>query len=113
MAQYNSNLKAFKFQMGSITDLLNFRSNDLFQEETVNWGCEGNAAHLQTEKKEGKTLKYYEVRDTDGKTTRSYCEYDSRQALEDAIQMRRSSLKRAIEIYMEEARENIFIVLMT
>lgn len=88
--------------MGSITDLLNFRANDLFQEETVNWGCEGNAAHLQTEEKEGKTLKYYEVTDTDGKTTRYYCKYDSRQALEDAIQMRRRSLKRAIEIYMEE-----------
>lgn len=105
--------KAFRFQMGSITDLLNFRANDLFQEETVNWGCEGNAAHLQTEEKEGKTLKYYEVTDTDGKTTRYYCKYDSRQALEDAIQMRRRSLKRAIEIYMEEVWENSFSLLFS
>ena len=105
--------KAFRFQMGSITDLLNFRANDMFQEETVNWGCEGNAPHLKTEEKEGKTLKYYEVTGTDGKTTRYYCEYDSRQALEDAIQMRRRSLKRAIEIYMEEVRENSFSLFLT
>lgn len=106
--------KAFRFQMGSITDLLNFRANDLFQKETVNWGCEGNVVHLQTEEKDGKTLKYYEVIDTaDGRTKRYYCEYDSRQALEDAIQMRRRSLKRAIEIYMEEVRGNSFSLLLT
>ena len=105
--------KAFRFQMGSITDLLNFRANDLFQEDTVNWGCEGNAAHLRTEKKDGKTLKYYEVIGTDGRTARYYCEYDSRQALEDAIQMRRTSLKRAIEIYMEEVRGNSLSLLLT
>ncbi|KAL9984080.1 hypothetical protein ACROYT_G006336 [Oculina patagonica] len=99
--------KAFQFQMGSITDLLNFRANDLFQEETVSWGCEGNAAHLQTEEKEGKILKYYEVTDTNGNTTRHYCEYDSRKALEDAIQLRRTSLQRAIEIYMEEGAMSI------
>ena len=105
--------KAFRFQMGSITDLLNFRANDLFQEDTVNWGCEGNAAHLRTEKTDGKTLKYYEVTGTDGRTARYYCEYDSRQALEDAIQMRRTSLKRAIEIYMEEVRGNSLSLLLT
>ncbi|KAL9983627.1 hypothetical protein ACROYT_G005826 [Oculina patagonica] len=99
--------KAFQFQMGSITDLLDFRANDLFQEETVSWGCEGNAAHLQTEEKEGKILKYYEVTDTNGSTTRHYCEYDSRQALEDALQLRRTSLQRAIEIYMEEGAMSI------
>ncbi|KAJ7356390.1 hypothetical protein OS493_025501 [Desmophyllum pertusum] len=99
--------KAFSFQMGSITDLLNFRANDLFQEETVNWGCEGNAANLQTEEKGGKTLKYYEATDANGTTTRYYCEFDSRQALEDAIQLRRTSLMRAIEIYMEEGAISI------
>ncbi|KAJ7375171.1 hypothetical protein OS493_001909 [Desmophyllum pertusum] len=99
--------KAFSFQMGSITDLLNFRANDLFQEETVNWGCEGNAANLQTEEKGGKSLKYYEATDASGTKTRHYCEFDSRQALEDAIQFRRTSLMRAIEIYMEEGAISI------
>ena len=94
--------KAFRFQMGSISDLLNFRANDLFPEETVNWGCEGNAANLHTEERNGKTVKYYNTTDVNGTTTRYYCEFDSRQALEDAIQRRRTSLKRAIGIYMEE-----------
>ena len=93
--------KAFRFQIGSITELLNFRADDLFQDETVNWGCEGNAAHLKTEEKVGKTVKYYKVQVNNG-TKRYYCEFDSRQALEDAVQRRRLSLKRAIEIYMEE-----------
>lgn len=96
--------KAFHFQMGSITDFLNFRATDLFKEETVNWGCEGNSALLQTEEKDGKTLNYYEVTGTEGKKTRYYCEFDSRQAVEDAMQRRRTSLKRAIEIYMEEVQ---------
>ena len=94
--------KAFRFQMGSITDLLNFRANDLFPEETVNWGCEGNSANLHTEERNGKTVKYYNTTDVNGTTTRYYCEFDSRQALEDDIQRRRTSLKRAIETYMEE-----------
>ena len=93
--------KAFRFQIGSITDLLDFRANDLFQDDSVDWGCEGNAAHLQTEEKGGKTIKYYEVEDDHG-TKRYYCEFDSRQAVENAVQRRRLSLKRAIEIYMEE-----------
>ena len=97
--------KAFRFQMGSITDLLNFRANDLFQEETVNWGCEGNAAHLRTEELGGKSLKYYETTDASGTKTRHYCEFDHRKALENAIQLRRTSLQRAIEIYMEEVFE--------
>ena len=99
--------KAFRFQIGSITDLINFRASDLFQEETVNWGCEGNAALLQTEEKDGKTVKYYEVQASGENTskTRYYCEFDSRQALEDAMQRRRISLQRAIEIYMEEVKK--------
>ena len=96
--------KAFRFQMGSITELLNFRANDLFSEEKVNWGCEGNAANLLTEEKDGKTVKYYEVVGLDGAKTKYYCDFDSRQALEDALQLRRNSLQRAIEIYMEEVR---------
>ncbi|PFX13522.1 C-reactive protein 1.1 [Stylophora pistillata] len=98
--------KAFRFQMGSITDLLNFRADDLFQDETVNWGCEGNAAHIKTQEKGGKTVKYYEVQVNNG-TRRYYCEFDSRRALEDAVQRRRLSLKRAIEIYMEEGAMSI------
>ena len=96
--------KAFRFQMGSITELLNFRANDLFSEEKVNWGCEGNVANLLTEEKDGKTVKYYEVVGLDGAKTKYYCDFDSRQALEDALQLRRNSLQRAIEIYMEEVK---------
>ena len=94
--------KAFRFQMSSITDLLNFKANDLFKDDTVNWGCEGNAASVQTEEKEGKTVKYYEVTTSDGNKTKYYCEFDSRQAVEDALQRRRTCLKRAVEIYLEE-----------
>ena len=94
--------KAFRFQMGSMTDLLNFKANDLFKDETVNWGCQGNAALIQTEEKEGKTLSYYEVTTSDGNKTRYYCDFDSRQAVEEAMQRRRTCLKRATEIYMEE-----------
>ena len=74
----------------------------MFPEETVNWGCEGNSANLHTEERNGKTVKYYNTTDVNGTTTRYYCEFDSRQALEDDIQRRRTSLKRAIETYMEE-----------
>ena len=94
--------KAFSFQISSVTDLLNFKANDLFKDDTVNWGCEGNAASVQTEEKEGKIVKYYEVTNSDGKKTKYYCEFDSRQAVEDALQRRRICLKRAIEIYLEE-----------
>ena len=31
--------KPFLFQVGSITDLLNFRMRDLFPDEKVHWGC--------------------------------------------------------------------------
>ena len=96
--------KAFRFQMGSISDLLNFRANDLFLEEEVQWGCEGHAASLLTEEKDGKTVKYYETVDQNGTKTKHYCDFDSRQDLEDAIQRRRSSLQRALEIYMEEVQ---------
>ena len=94
--------KAFRFQIGSTTDLLNFKANDLFKEESENWGCQGNAAFIQTEEKEGKTLKYYEVTTSGGNKTKYYCEFDSRQAVEEAMQRRRTCLKRATEIYMEE-----------
>ena len=37
-----------------------------------------------------------------GNKTKIYCHYDSRKGLEDAIMERRTSLNRAIDIYMEE-----------
>ena len=96
--------KAFRFQMGSITDLLNFRANDLFPDEKVTWGCEGNVLKMKTEMKDGKELKYYEVVAENNKNLKYYCEFDSRWALENAIQRRRTSLLRAMEIYMEEVK---------
>ncbi|XP_078357304.1 uncharacterized protein LOC144642194 [Oculina patagonica] len=91
--------KAFKFQMSSISDLVNFRANDLFPEDKVTWGCEGKAAELETEK-DGH--KFYFTYPVEGKKKKIYCKYDSRQSLEEAISEKRTSLKRAIEIYMEE-----------
>ncbi|XP_078357305.1 uncharacterized protein LOC144642195 [Oculina patagonica] len=91
--------KAFKFQMSSISDLVNFRANDLFPDDKVTWGCEGKAAELETEK-DGR--KFYYAYPVKGKKKKVYCKYDSRQSLEKAILEKRTSLKRAIEIYMEE-----------
>ena len=46
--------------------------------------------------------RFYYSYSTKGKKTKVYCQYDSRKGLEDAIMDRRTSLIRAIEIYMEE-----------
>ena len=35
--------KAFRFLLGTIADLVNFRANDLFLGEDIDWGCEGNS----------------------------------------------------------------------
>lgn len=89
--------KAFKFLMGSITDLLDFRANDLFPEEEVKWGCELHKASLKTDEKSQKS--YYLVNDK-----RVYCEFPSRAEMEFNLKRKRVSLKRAIEVYMEEVR---------
>lgn len=54
---------------------------------------------METEKDGRKFYYTYPVKGTKKKV---YCEYDSRQSLETAIMDKRTSLKRAIEIYMEE-----------
>lgn len=95
--------KPFKFQMSPITDLVNFRATDLFPEEAVDWGCEKYVTALKTEKNEdGEEVKYYEVSEGEQLKKKVYCPYDSREGLEEAIKRRRSSLRRAIEVYMEE-----------
>jgi len=54
---------------------------------------------METEE-DGRMFYYtYPVKGTKNKV---YCEYNSRQSLETAIMEKRTSLKRAIEIYMEE-----------
>ena len=65
----------------------------------VTWGCEGKRAELETDK-DGR--KFYYAYPIKGKKKKIYCKYDSRQSLETAIMEKRTSLKRAIEIYMEE-----------
>ncbi|KAJ7356220.1 hypothetical protein OS493_025973 [Desmophyllum pertusum] len=95
--------KPFLFKVGPITNLLDFRANDLFPNENVNWGCEGNVASLQTEiNANGDKVKYFETPGANGTMKKHYCVSDSRKGLEDAIKRRRISLQRAIEIYMEE-----------
>ncbi len=95
--------KPFKFRMGPIADLVNFRAADLFPDETVNWGCEGYVTALKSERNEdGELVKYYEITESDEVKKKVYCPFDSRGGLEQAITRRRSSLHRAIEVYMEE-----------
>ena len=54
--------------------------------------------------------RFYYTYPVKGKKTKVYCKYDGRKSLETAIMERRTSLRRAIEIYMEEVtwNENIF-----
>ena len=65
----------------------------------VTWGCEGKVVDMETEE-DGR--RFYYSYSTKGKKAKVYCQYDSRKGLEDAIIERRTSLVRAIEIYMEE-----------
>ena len=85
--------------MGSITDLVNFRAADLFPKRPVNWGCEANSQNLVKEKSTGK---YYYERTVEDGTKKTYCDYGSREELENKLSQRQSSLKAAIKAYMEE-----------
>ena len=91
--------KAFKFTIAPITSLLDFRSSDLFPAEAPSFGCEAHRAEL---KKDHQTNKYYYNATVNGTRIKEFCDYLSREALEYAIRQRRSSLKRAIDVYMEE-----------
>jgi len=94
--------KAFRFLLGTITDLVNFRANDLFPGEAVDWGCEGHTKDI-VEDTTGETVsRYYTVIDSDGNPKKFYCPFQDRQALDVVLRKRRASLKRAIEIYMDE-----------
>ncbi|XP_031555995.1 uncharacterized protein LOC116292780 [Actinia tenebrosa] len=86
--------------MGSVTDLLNFRGNDLFPDETIVWGCEINKDKLINDEKSGKS--YYMNLEK-----RVYCEFSSREEMEYSLKRKRVSLKRAIEVYMEEGTMSI------
>ncbi|XP_031555975.1 uncharacterized protein LOC116292763 [Actinia tenebrosa] len=92
--------KAFKFLMGSITDLLDFRASDLFPDEKVNWGCE---VHQDSLKQDKETQKFYYMADN----KRVYCEFGSRDDLKSKLKLKRMSLKRAIEVYLEEGAMSI------
>ena len=95
--------KPFLFQVSPITNLVNFRMRDLFPDEKVDWGCEGHAASLKTETNaNGDTVTYFESVGPNGTMVKHYCMFHSRKRLEEAIKRRRISLKRAIEVYMEE-----------
>ena len=91
--------KAFKFTISPITDLLNFRSSDLFPEEAASFGCEAHKAEL---KRDPNTNKFYYNATVNGTLVKEFCDYLSREALEYSIRQRRTSLKRAIDVYMEE-----------
>lgn len=85
--------KAFKFLMGSITDLLDFRANDLFPDEKINWECETKSLKV-----DGKSQRSYYVLNS----KRIYCDFSNRDEMEVSLHRKRVSLKRAIEVYMEE-----------
>ncbi|CAB4028430.1 Hypothetical predicted protein, partial [Paramuricea clavata] len=91
--------KAFKFLMGSITDLVDFRAADLFPDDAIDWGCEKNFQNLV---KEESTGKHYYHRTVTGGVNKTYCDFASRNELEIKLKQRRASLKAAIEAYMEE-----------
>lgn len=94
--------KAFRFLLGTITDLVNFRANDLFPGEAVDWGCEGHTKDI-VEETTGETVsRYYTVADSDGNLKKFYCPFQDRQALDVVLRKKRASLNRAIEIYMDE-----------
>ena len=94
--------KAFRFLLGSIVDLVNFRANDLFSAEDVDWGCEGNVKNIVEETRGETTERYYTVTNADGRVKKFYCPFQDREELEVALRRRRSSLNRAIEIFMAE-----------
>ena len=73
-----------------------------FNISQVTWGCEGKVADMETED-DGR--RFYYNYSPKGKKTKVYCQYDNRKGLEEAIMARRTSLGRAIEIYMEEVNK--------
>ena len=86
--------------MGSITDLVDFRAADLFPDEVVDWGCEANQGRLEQDASSGKY--YYNKTIEGGGTKKITCDFGSRDELEIKLKQRRSSLKAAIQAYMEE-----------
>ena len=101
--------KAFRFLMGSITDLVNFRADDLFSDEPTDWGCDGLADTLELEVTRDGNERHFYLNNTADPLSKVYCPFASRQSLEDAMTRRRSSLKRAVEVYMEEVCEDYMI----
>ncbi|XP_031555977.1 uncharacterized protein LOC116292765 [Actinia tenebrosa] len=93
--------KAFKFLMSSITDLVDFRANDLFPEENIDWGCEKNKLNLTLDEISQKS--YY----VGNNNKRVYCEFASREEMDYSLKRKRMSLKWAIEVYMEEGTMSI------
>ena len=86
--------EAFGFKLGSIVDLLNFRANDLFSEDDINWGCEGHNL-LEEELADGSIGRYYVEN-----SKRRYCPFANRNRLDDALRRRRSCLQMAIDIHL-------------
>ena len=77
--------KAFRFLLGSIADLVNFRANDLFSRDDVDWGCEGNVKNMVEETRGEKTEKYYTVTNADGSVKKFYCPFQDREELDVAL----------------------------
>lgn len=92
--------------MGSITDLVDFRANDLFPNENVDWGCEKNKLNLTLDETSQKS--YYSENQK-----RVYCEFASRAEMEYSLKRKRLSLKWAIGVYMEEVRLILGKLLLT
>lgn len=84
-------------------DLLNFKMWDLFFDEKVYWGCEGYVVGLIMEiNVNGDKVIFFEVVNENGMKIKYYCLFESRKGLEEVIKWRWISLKRVIEVYMEE-----------
>lgn len=93
--------KPFKFMVAPITDLIKFNPSSLFTDEERDWGCERHSADMKKEPDTGES--YYEIK-INGTLTRKKCPYKDRDYLVHVINRRKTSLERAVAVYMEEVK---------
>lgn len=91
--------KPFKFMVAPITDLIKFNPSSLFTDEERDWGCERHSADMKKDPDTGES--YYEIK-INGTLTRKKCPYKDRDYLVHVINRRKTSLERAVAVYMEE-----------
>ncbi len=106
--------KPYKFTLGRITDLVDFKESDLFPQEDaeLKWGCEAKDANGDLEFDEERNMHYYNISveitkpginaTTEWVPKRMYCPYLDRKILTHEIQLRKKALETAVTVYLEE-----------